>query len=47
MDFESGVWEEALYTNVLLGVLLDEPIAEIIAWQPLPEPYKEGQSWTD
>lgn len=20
---------------------------EIIAWQPLPEPYKEGQPWTD
>ena len=47
MDFESGVWEEALYTNVLNGVLLNEPIAEIIAWQPLPKPYKEGQPWTD
>ena len=22
-------------------------VGEVIAWQPLPEPYKEGQSWTD
>lgn len=41
MDFESGVWEEALYTNVLQGVLLNEPIAEVIAWQPLPDEYEE------
>lgn len=20
---------------------------EVVAWQPLPEPYKEGQPWTD
>ena len=32
------------------GWLIDEYPefeGEIIAWQPLPEPYKEGQSWTD
>lgn len=22
-------------------------VGEVIAWQPLPEPYKDGQPWTD
>lgn len=47
VDLESSEWEEALYVDSLVGIVLSEPVAEIIAWQPLPEPYKEGQSWTD
>lgn len=42
-DLESQEWKEALYVDSLIGIVLSEPIAEIIAWQPLPDAHEEEQ----